>query len=385
MLIILLTLLSNLKLLRQPLAYVAAFFTLILFLPHLYWQYVNHFPSVQYHLFERNASAYKISYTTDYLAGQFLLSGPLMGWLLIWQSFLYKPIDLFEKALKFSLAGIYIFFFIMSFKGRVEANWTTPVLVPLIILGSQAMFENIKWKNILWKTVPFTLVLVFSFRIYMALDISPLKWMPKDEFHQNKQWAATIRNKAGGLPVVFINTYQKASKYWFYTGNKSFSLNTPLYRRNNFNYWPLEDSLRGKQVYVVNFGNSTYFPDVISGSENNFTRGRKIDSFYSYSKIKLELDNNIVVSKNKLQTTVPLISGSETVPVPFTPYLYVYHGDSFIKFYKLIAQPDNHLWKLYSEQDIDLPKGKYSARLAIPSVIPDFPSLNSAFYKLTVE
>ena len=40
-------------------------------------------------------------------------------------------------------------------------------------------------------------------------------------------------------PVVFINTYQLASKYWFYSGDTSFSLNGNRYRRNNYNFWPL--------------------------------------------------------------------------------------------------------------------------------------------------
>ena len=232
-LIILFTLLSNLKLFKQPLAYVAALFGIILFLPHLQWQYVHHFPSVQYQLFERSSYGYKISYTTDYVIAQFLLVGPFMGWLLLWQSFRYKTTDVFERTLKFSLVGIYLFFLISTLKGRVEANWTAPAWVPLIILSSQALQHNERWRKILWKWTPVTLLLVFALRFYMAADISPFKWMPKDEFHQNKTWAAAIKEKAGDLPVVFLDTYQKPSKYWFYTGQEAFSLNTPLYRRNN--------------------------------------------------------------------------------------------------------------------------------------------------------
>ncbi|MFI5132687.1 MAG: ArnT family glycosyltransferase [Chitinophagales bacterium] len=383
-LIILFTILSNLKLLRQPLTYVAGLFAAFLFFPHLYWQFVNDFPSVQYHLFERSASAYKISFTADYLAGQILLAGPLMGWLLLWQSFRYKPVDLFERALKFSLAGIYIFFLVMTIKGRVEANWTTPALVPMIILGYMALLRNDKWKNILWKSVPITLVLVFALRVYMALDIAPLKWMPKDEFHQNKKFASLVKEKAGDLPVVFINSYQKTSKYWFYTGNKAFSLNTPLYRRNNFNYWPTEDSLRGKRVYAVIFEDSTYFPDILQQSKKA-TRGREIDSFYSYSKISLLTEKKIYVTGNKLQSTLHIASTTEQLPVPLTPYLYVYRADTFFVSYKMIAEPVSGYWNLHSLDYIDLPKGKYAARFAIPSIIPNIPSLNSTYFKLIVE
>lgn len=384
-LIILFTLLSNLKLLKQPKAYIAAFFAILLFLPHLYWQYVHHFPSVRYHLFERNSPVYKFSFTADYFAGQILLVGPLMGWLLLWQSFRYKTKDVFERALKFSLVGVYLFFLLTTLKGRVEANWTAPAWVSLIILSSQALQNKEQWKNILWKLMPVTLVLVFAFRIYMALDIAPFKWMPKDEFHQNRTWINKVKQMAGDLPVVFLDSYQLPSKYWFYTGQKAFSLNTPLYRRNNFNFWSLEDSLRGKKVYAVISQDSAYFTDIIIKQDNKILRGKKIDSFYSYSKVNLLPEKNIIVSGNTLHTTLRLASGSEPAPTPFTPYLFVYSGDTYLSSYKLIAEPVDSYWKISSADTIGLPPGKYEARFALPSVIPNLPSLNSSYFKLTVK
>ncbi len=384
-LIILFTLLSNFKLLKQPLAYVAVIFSVLLFLPHLQWQYVHHFPSVQYHLFERSSTVYKFSFTTDYLVGQILLAGPLMGWLLLWQSFRYKTTDVFERALKFSLIGVYLFFLLTTLKGRVEANWTAPAWVPLIVLSSQALQQKRQWKKFLWKWKPATLILVFALRIYMAADVSPFKWMPKDEFHQNKTWAATIKDKAGNLPVVFMDTYQKPSKYWFYTRQAAFSLNTPLYRRNNFNFWPLEDSLKGKKVYAVIFEDSTYFTDIISRQGKKVTRGKEIDSFYSYSKINLLPEKNLNITGKKLHTSLRLTSGSEAPPVPFTPYLFVYDGDTFIASFRLSAQQHSDHWEITAAETINLSPGKYMVRFAIPSAIPNLPSLNSTFCKLTVK
>lgn len=96
--------------------------------------------------------------------------------------------------------------------------------------------------------VPVTLVLVFAVRVYMLLDIPPIAAWPKDEFHYNNLIAQGIIKNTDGLPVVFINSYQKASKYWFYSGINAYSLNTPTYRRNNYNFWPVEDSLFGKKL-----------------------------------------------------------------------------------------------------------------------------------------
>ena len=389
-LIILFTLASNIKLLRQPLAYVAVFFAALLFFPHLLWQYNHGFPSVQYHLFERGSSGYEIYYTTDYLLGQILVAGPIMGWLLIWQSFKYKPVDLFERALKFSLLGFYGFFLLMTLKGNVEANWTIPALVPLIIISHQALLNNKKWKNILWKSVPFTLSIVLAARIYMMLDISPISWMPKDEFHKNKEWTSVIKEKAGDLPVVFIDSYQKASKYWFYTGMTSFSLNTYLYRRNNYNFWPIENSLQGKPVYAVVYKDSTWFNDIIEKT-NGVIRGKKIDSFYSHSNIDIVLKNKLVSSADKLSpcTVNIFIRGKNSSQLnsreTIFSSLFVFAKDTVTTSYEMIAEPAYGLWKMSSKENILLPKGEYVARLTIPSVIPNLPTLNSTIYKLKVE
>lgn len=62
-LIILFTLLSNFSLLKKRQAWMAAGIAILLFLPHLWWQYQHNWISIRYHLFESNTSAYKLSYT----------------------------------------------------------------------------------------------------------------------------------------------------------------------------------------------------------------------------------------------------------------------------------------------------------------------------------
>jgi len=132
-LIILFTLLSNFSLLKKRQAWMAAGIAILLFLPHLWWQYQHNWISIRYHLFESNTSAYKLSYTLDYLWPQILLIGPLAGFLLLPASFMYKPKNEIEKAMRFTMMGVFVFFFISSFKGKVEANWTLPAFVCIMV------------------------------------------------------------------------------------------------------------------------------------------------------------------------------------------------------------------------------------------------------------
>jgi hypothetical protein len=55
-----------------------------------------------------------------------------------------------------------------------------------------------------------------------------------------------MKEKLEGLPVVFNSSYQRASKFWFYSGQMTYSLNLYKERENNYNFWPVEDSLLGK-------------------------------------------------------------------------------------------------------------------------------------------
>ena len=169
-LIIIFVLLSNPKLLKSYPIWLAGSVALLLFAPHLYWQYLNDFPSVQFHLNERIPSAYRINFTTDYIFGQILLAGPILGWLFLWSAFKYKPTSITERALKFTLAGIYVFFLLSSFKYRVEANWTVPAYIALIVLSHQYLDENINLRKWVYKTLPFSLLFVLVIRLSSMSD-----------------------------------------------------------------------------------------------------------------------------------------------------------------------------------------------------------------------
>ena len=80
----------------------------MLFLPHLYWQYVNDFPSVQYHLVDRSAKAYDYSFTGIHRGANYF-PGRLLTLFLYWQHCKLAK-DLFEKLFKYSIGGTFVFF-----------------------------------------------------------------------------------------------------------------------------------------------------------------------------------------------------------------------------------------------------------------------------------
>ena len=394
-LIILFTILSNWKLLKSYQAYVAAITGLLLFMPHLYWQYLNGYPSLYYHLLERNAPAYKFSFTIEYLFGQLLLAGPLIGWLILWAAFRYRPLNLFEKALKFSMAGFYLFFLISSLRGRVEANWTVPALVPLFILSHQYLQDKLRWQQLLIRMVPLTLVLVIFARGFLILDTAAFKQLRKDEFHQNRLWAQQVAKITYGLPVVFTKSYQDPSKLWFYAGIPSFCLNTPDYRRNNFNFWPVEDALFNRKVAVISWKNYPYKKDSILTPEGKFI-SFVIDSFYSFSKVKISTPRKTEIKEGKLYGFPLSFSVEEHHLKAFQQghikdrkvEFHIFKENEFISSYPTNISVSSITKKVETKMaavQVNLPPGTYQGKFAMPSRLEMDPSLNSPILVVEVK
>ena len=285
-LIIFFTILSNLSILTRWKTLLVILLSVGLFMPHVIWQILHGLPSVNYHLFERLSPPYKFSFTADFVLGQLLIAGPLVGWLIIWAALKNKAANATEKAMYWSMLGTYALFFLSSFRSRTEANWTIPLMAPLVVLSYRYLSQNKEKARWIYRLLPYSIALVLIVRIYMILDIQALKFMPKDEFHQNKEWASAIKKKANGLPVIFTNSYQRASKYWFYTGDTSFSLNTFRYRRSNYNFWPMEEQLQGRKLMVFGSMGAAAMKDSVQTPRMQLA-SETTDAFVSFGAVDL--------------------------------------------------------------------------------------------------
>ncbi|MGL6269113.1 MAG: ArnT family glycosyltransferase, partial [Chitinophagaceae bacterium] len=393
-LIVFFTLISNLKLFTRWQTYLAGLIALILFFPHLYWQHQHNYPSIQYHLFERNAIDYRSGFTIEFIIGQVLLAGPLIGWLLLWAAGKHKPASLTEKALRWCFFGIYGLFLVSTLKGQAEANWTVPAFVSLIVLSHQYLTAKPKAAQWVYRLFIPSFMLVLLVRVYMMIDIAPLPIIKKDEFHRTQEWANAIKNKAAGRPVVFINSYQRASQYWFYAGDSSFSLNNIYYRRSNFNFWPLEASLQGREVLVLSPDNWAYFSDTVKNTRK-LIGATVVNPYFSFSQIAISGPKIIQAKAGKVETDLEvLISEATKNAYGFKQFdtaqilLTVYFRDDdpglLIPTNAAVRSVKDSKLRVNFDIPTGLKHGKYRAKWAINCAIPDWPSLNSSSYLLEV-
>jgi len=292
-LVIALIVISNLKLLTKPTFYLVACFSIISYLPHIFWFWAHDWAPIKYHFFERSTKAYSYIFTLEYLFSQPFILAALNGFLFLFFSIKIKAASNFERTLKFILFGFLGFFLAMSFKGKTEAHWTAISIIPLIYFSLKYL-ENAKMalKRLVIILSSLSFAFIILIRIYLIEDIIPVIANYKPETYQNKEWAQKIKENSKGLPVVFMNSYQRASKYHYYSGIESFSLNNVMGRRNQYNFWNTEEKIQHKKVFlIINWDEPNFDFFEIDEKRYYFTI---IENFRSFSKIYFQLESKII-------------------------------------------------------------------------------------------
>jgi len=319
-LILLFTIIAAPKLLVKRSFWLVTLFSIILFLPHIIWQVKNSYPPLQYHLLGRGNRAYDISFTLNYFLGILLISGPLIGFILWYAFFKISIISKWERILKYNVLGVVIFFFFSSFHSKIEPNWNIPVVIPLLILS----YKYLKEKFILRKWIivlgGITFVIGFFLRVYLANDAvfneisTHLKF--RNEFHNWDIWAREISTKAQNRPVIFLNSYQKASKYIFYTNNLAHSYNGVGYRKNQFDLWDTEAKIQGKDVLIVSERDLPNFSPFETALGDFYISALK--NFRSYNKVEIEvLNENLIFEADKTYPLEVLLTNNFPFQVDF--------------------------------------------------------------------
>lgn len=278
--------LANPRLLLRISFWGIAVLSAAMFMPHAWWQITHDFPSINYHLSERSTGGYKIDNTLNYILSALLVFSPVAGIVLAGHTIKARPGNIFDRTLKLLLAGTLLFFLAMTIKGRAEANWVAIALVPAIVYGYRLVEDKSWFPKFIRTAAIASLLLILPLRSYLMYDFlpdSPQLAYTKETLHHTKKWASQLQEKAGERPVVFMNKYQYAAWYEFYTGYRSISLNNRMGRKNQYNIWNDEFEIQGKDIMLVP---NYYIPtlDSIATAKGLF-QYQYIDNFRSASQL----------------------------------------------------------------------------------------------------
>lgn len=295
LLIVFFVIISNFKLLRDPRLWLTSLLALILYTPHLYWQWANDFPSIRFHLVQRGNRVYKFEHTLLHFVNILVIMG--ITFPIIYKAFFsyQKTKDLFVRGLNFIVWGFIIFFFFMTFKGHTQAQWVLAISIPFIILTFPYLIDNQKSRKwfVYLACVNFAIMLVA--RVQLATPILPIKM----ETHGNEKWANELKEKTKGQQKVFINTYRHTAAYWFYTKEPAYYLRNYRGRNNHFQLLQLNQDLSNKEIVLIRKVRENDSDIGVQTRQRDSLFAEIVSNFVDLAHINVKvLDEEIEFSKN---------------------------------------------------------------------------------------
>jgi hypothetical protein len=287
--------LSNPKLIFKTSAWAIVATVIIALLPHIYWQYTHDWRTLNYHLYDRVGSPYKISKTINYLVGQLLVWGPVTTIPAFFLITKLRTKDRYLKAHYFTFFGVLIFFFLFSFRSGIEPHWTLIAGVPFVVLLQPALQKaSERFRKIFFRLAIVNIFLILAIRILLFIPGSPITRSNnlKPLFY-GKEWSDSVYKHAGAIPVVFIDSYVLPSLYKYYHPNvQTTGFNTISYRRNHFTISDDEIRLNNKTAYVE-VGKKIDSSDLFMEGLYTNIYLHLVDSFKAVNALKIKWDNVI--------------------------------------------------------------------------------------------
>ena len=237
-------------LLRRPVFWGAAVVGALLYVPHLYWQYVHDWPSFRYHLGGRN-DPYQLKYTVQYVLNQLLVFSPFLlyhYWRAFWGS---SAADGFVRSCRWLITGLLLFFLATTSKGGTEAHWTALLSIPLVYLTYHALRQP-AGRGALLQLCWITGGILLLARLLLVL---PREWSPFPKPFDHAPWVERLRMTAGEEPVIVENSYRLASLYEFYSGRPAWTFTDVAYRSNQYGLWERDSIFQGQAVWLLGQGN----------------------------------------------------------------------------------------------------------------------------------
>jgi hypothetical protein len=303
-LIILISVIVQPKLLKQWTTYFAGFVALLLITPHLYWQYNHDFISFEYHLFQRTSGVFTIDNPLGYIGGTVGILNPALFALILIIAFKFKNLISDEVKVFYRLFwGVIIFFFFYSFRSRIEAHWVVAALIPMTLVLHDVIVRNSKFmKAIKWITITSIFLLIIARLVFVfSDDFQKLALGYGEEYYKSVERIVPKDRK-----IVFMNSFQKTSKYRFYTGRDSWAYNNVYYRKNQYDLGEYDTVFNNSKVLLISWWNSKYFEPVQLDNGMKYKMAL-MDNYTVFTKVKGEIEDlpsNLVHGKQTVDVTL---------------------------------------------------------------------------------
>ena len=244
LLVIIFVLCSRWRNFRSPRLYAAVLMGVLLYLPHLWWQYSHDFPSVRYHLSGRVTSGLTLKYLGPTILNLLVVFNPLF--LFHYGRGLASQIrERRNVAYSWLLLGFVVFFTLSAFRYSTQPQWMLPaVFAFIVLLMAESRRSEKSYRYI-------RVVALITGALFLVARLAMLVLPLPGQLWNNKSSNEEIARLADGRPVVFMNNYTASAKYTFYTGQPAYTLPIYFMRQSQWQYSDLDDSFAGQEVLVA--------------------------------------------------------------------------------------------------------------------------------------
>lgn len=321
-LVIGLTLASNIKLLQRGTFWGIVIIALLLFIPHILWQVQHGFPSFNYHLHDRSATVYNSSNTYTYIPGQLLMAGPVIGWFLYYSAFKVKIEDAFIRCLLVNCIGALCFFFLSTFRGEAQPHWTLVAFAPLAILALIRFNQTKAIPRWFYSAAIINVAVILFIRVSMMFGFPFVSRVGQlKSYYGFRDWARQVKNNAGDNYVIMADGFQDPSKYNYYTNSvRAYSYDSRNYRRTQYDIWPIEEQFQGKRVYFLqDFPQEETVDTITNPSTKTNWYAQWVDDARTYQNVTIETDvKSLTLSSGQKQTIILTITNPYSYAVSFS-------------------------------------------------------------------
>lgn len=235
-LVFLLLICSRTQLLGQLRFWGACLWALILFLPHLLWQWNHDWVSVAYHLVDRN-SDFQWWNVIEYLLNVLGTFNPFLFpiFFVILVTLVArrrgKKRSATDNAMLWLSGGFLLFFLFSTSRGHVQPQWLIPVVFPMVYFIVRHLEHHPK----LWLYVRNTSLFIGSLFIIVRIVImTPIAENIKLDIFGNKATYLAIDSTLQGRKIVLAGHYAMGAEIDYYTRDTTRAFARPsIHSRNH--------------------------------------------------------------------------------------------------------------------------------------------------------
>jgi hypothetical protein len=230
---VVLALAAHPKLMRNRSWIIASTATLILLMPHLYWQYRHDFVTFRFHLGHRTEGIHW-DYIWQYLPNQLAVFHPfnlLALFMLDWRP--NTQSDPMNRAMRFSLLGMLIFYGLLSLRGHTEPHWTVSATIPMLWLFVRRTEEHEHFRRFILRFTGPSLLVVFALRLWLFTDSGNrvARLSRPDPLY------TAMARMVDDRPALFTGSFQDAALFQFHTGKTTGLVATAGIRGTQYDLW----------------------------------------------------------------------------------------------------------------------------------------------------